>query len=72
MMCSNKEKLLIAVLAVGLLSLSFLNRLYRAASRNDLPMFSVEAVKAGWPYWFGLLVGVIGCIGYWIYSARHK
>lgn len=68
----RKEKLFAAAVLVGLLTLTILNRLYRTSSRNDLPMFSMEAIKAGWPYWVGILLGVIGYIGYWIYSARRK
>lgn len=69
-MSSRKEKLLVVSGIGGLLLLTVLNRLYRASSRNDLSMFSIEAIKAGWPYWVGILLGVVGYIGYWIYSVR--
>ena len=72
MEASRDEKLAAVAVAICLLTLTFLNRLYRTASRNDLPMFSREALEAGWLYWVGILLGVIGYIGYWIYSANRK
>lgn len=71
-MASRDEKLVATGVAICLLTLTFFNRLYRVAGRNDLPMFSMEAIKAGWPYWVGILVGVIGYIGYWIYVVNRE
>lgn len=71
-MASRNEKLAAVAVAVCLLALGILNRLYRSASRNDVSMFSREAFEAGWLYWVGMLVGVIGCIGYWVHSAKRK
>ena len=48
--------------ALVLLSLVALNRLYRLSSANDLPMLSAEAIRAGWPYWIGILVACLGCL----------
>lgn len=65
-MASRNQKLTAAAVAAALIGLTFLNRLYRASSRNDLPMFSWEALEAGWLYWLGMLIAAIGFIAYWI------
>ena len=51
--------------AAVLLSLVALNHLYRISSANDLPMLSAEAIRAGWPYWIGILVACLGCLVVW-------
>lgn len=72
MMESRGEKLAAYAVGLGLLALSCLNRLYRDASRNDLPMFSREAIEAGWPYWAAMLAGLLAFIGFWIHAASRK
>jgi hypothetical protein len=57
------------VVFVGLMSLSVLNRLYRVSSREGIPMFSSEALAAGWLYWVGLGVGLAGA-GLYYFSMR--
>jgi hypothetical protein len=54
---------------VALMSLSVLNRLYRVSSREGIPMFSSDALAAGWPYWVGLGVGLSGA-GLYYFSKR--
>jgi hypothetical protein len=44
---------------VVLMSLSALNRLYRVSSREGIPMFSSEALAAGWLYWIGMGIGLV-------------
>lgn len=72
MMESRGEKLAAYAVGVCLLALSCLNRLYRDASRNDLPMLSREAIEAGWPYWVAMLLGLLAFIGVWIRTASRK
>ena len=54
------------VVFVGFMSLSILNRLYRVSSREGIPMFSPEALAAGWLYWVGLGIGLIGAGLYYL------
>lgn len=51
-----------------LMSLSVLNRLYRVSSREGIPMFSSEALAAGWLYWIGMAIGLAGAGTYYFYK----
>jgi hypothetical protein len=69
---SRGEKLTAYAAGLFLLALGCLNRLYRDASRSGLSMFSREAMEAGWPYWAGLVCGLLAFVGYWIYAVTRK
>ena len=49
-----------------------LNRLYRVASRNDVPMFSQEAFSLALPYWIGAALGLLAITGYWLFTRKRK
>jgi hypothetical protein len=71
-MISRQEKMLVVALGGGLLVLGIMNALFRVSSRNNLPVFSMETIIAGWPYWVGMASGLIGGIGYWAHTANRK
>ena len=52
-----------------LMTLSSLNRLYRVSSREGIPMFSSEAIAAGWIYWLGMAIGLVAA-GLYYFSKR--
>ena len=49
-----------------------LNRLYRVASRNDVPMFSPEAFSLALPYLIGAALGLLAITGYWLFTRKRK
>ena len=65
---TRTEKIVTVGMLCFILVFIVLNLLYRSASNNNLPMFSLEAIKAGWPYWLGMSVGLMGYLTYWMYG----
>jgi len=72
LMETRAEKILTVGILCFILVLIVLNLLYRSASNNNLPMFSLEAIKAGWPYWLGMSLGLMGYLAYWIYAVLRR
>lgn len=54
----------------GAFSIFVLNRLYRVANRNGVPMFSQEAFSLAMPYWIGAALGLLAVIGYWLFTRK--
>ena len=48
-----------------------LNFLYRASSRNNVPMFSQEAFSLAMPYWLGAALGLLALVGYWLFIRKR-
>ncbi len=71
-MSMYSERFIVIVSVGGLFSFSILNRLYRASSRAGLSMFSIDAIRAGWPYWVGLVFGLLVCICYLVFTKRQE
>ena len=65
----NRGEFWVAVVVfMVLMIMSSLNRLYRVSSREAIPMFSSEAIAAGWLYWLGMAIG-LGAAGlYYLYK----
>ena len=65
----NRGEFWVAVVVfIALMSLSGLNRLYRVSSREGIPMFSSEALAAGWLYWLGMGIGLAGAGLYYFHK----
>jgi TRAP-type C4-dicarboxylate transport system permease small subunit len=64
------EVWLCIVVFIGLMCIGTLNRLYRVSSREGIPMFSIEAVAAGWLYWVGGAIGLV-VAGIYYYNTRE-
>jgi hypothetical protein len=63
----NRREFWVAVAVfVVLMALTTLNRLYRVSSREGIPMFSWEALAAGWLYWLGMGLGLVGAGLYYL------
>ena len=54
---------------IVLMTVGSINRLYRVSSREGVPMLSSEAVAAGWLYWLGMAVGLVGA-GLYYFNKR--
>ena len=67
----DKTEIWLCIVAfIVLMGIGTLNRLYRVSSREGIPMFSLEAVVAGWPYWVGGAIGLV-CAGIYYYNTRE-
>ena len=67
LLMKNRGEFWVAVAVfMVLMSLSTLNRLYRVSSREGIPMFSSEALAAGWLYWLGMAIGLVGAGLYYL------